>query len=103
MKFKPEINPIFHIPNGGSRNKIEAYNLKRCGVKSGVPDIFLAIPSNGFHGLFIEMKTESNKETDNQRTMSQLLMTRGYRCVVAYNSQEAVDIIEDYLRVEKEG
>ena len=31
----PELALLHHIPNGGSRNKLEAANLKRQGVKSG--------------------------------------------------------------------
>lgn len=33
--------PIFHIPNGGRRDKREAASLKRQGVKPGVPDLFV--------------------------------------------------------------
>ena len=52
----PELSMIYHCPNGGYRNKIEAANLKRQGVKSGVPDLFLPVPRKNKHGLFIEMK-----------------------------------------------
>ena len=31
----PELKLIHHIPNGGSRNTLEAANLKRQGGKSG--------------------------------------------------------------------
>jgi hypothetical protein len=37
----PELDMMFHIPNGGSRNKLEAANLKKQGVRAGVPDICL--------------------------------------------------------------
>lgn len=39
----PEIELLYHIPNGGSRNKLEAANLKRQGVKAGVPDLCLPV------------------------------------------------------------
>lgn len=32
----PELDLLHHIPNGGSRNQLEAANLKRQGVKAGV-------------------------------------------------------------------
>jgi hypothetical protein len=32
----PDIDLLYHIPNGGSRNRIEAASLKRQGVKAGV-------------------------------------------------------------------
>jgi hypothetical protein len=31
----PELDLLHHIPNGGSRNQLEAANLKRQGVKAG--------------------------------------------------------------------
>lgn len=40
MKYPDVV--IFAIPNGGSRNKIEAANLKKDGVLAGVPDLFIA-------------------------------------------------------------
>lgn len=47
---------LFHIPNGGKRTKIEASRLKAMGVLPGVPDLFLALPLGGYHGMFIEIK-----------------------------------------------
>lgn len=52
----PELALLHHIPNGGSRNQLEAANLKRQGVKAGVPDLCLPVPRNGKHGLYVEMK-----------------------------------------------
>lgn len=40
--------------------------LKAAGLKSGVPDICLPVPSNGFHGLYIELKFGANKATEKQ-------------------------------------
>ena len=37
----PELDLLYHVPNGGSRNQLEAANLKRQGVKAGVPDLVL--------------------------------------------------------------
>lgn len=36
----PELDLMFHIPNGGKRGKAEAARFKAEGVKAGVPDIF---------------------------------------------------------------
>lgn len=59
----PELALLHHIPNGGSRNQLEAANLKRQGVKAGVPDLCLPVPRNGKHGLYVEMKWQKNKTT----------------------------------------
>jgi hypothetical protein len=55
----------FHIPNGGSRNVIEAANLKLQGVRAGVPDLCV-IPING-PVCFIELKSKEGSLTDKQK------------------------------------
>ena len=47
----PELALLYHVPNGGSRNKIEAARLRAQGVKSGVPDLCLPVARGGNHGL----------------------------------------------------
>ena len=44
---------FFAVPNGGSRHKLEAINLKKQGVIAGVSDIVVFLPDKI---LFIEMK-----------------------------------------------
>ena len=48
---------LFAVPNGGSRHKIEAANMKRQGVKRGVADVILQIPKKGYASLCLEFKT----------------------------------------------
>ena len=90
---------IFAIPNGGSRNKAEAVNLKRQGVLAGVPDIACMIPNSKYHGLFIEMKVGSNKPTSKQYDVMQNLTDNGYKCVVCYSSVEAIRELENYINI----
>lgn len=91
------IDLLFHIPNGGSRNTIEAVNLKRQGVKAGVPDIFLPIARKGFHGLFIELKWGRGTVSDNQHKWIKQLTEQGYFAVVCVGWEQAKDVIEGYL------
>lgn len=93
----PELELIYHVPNGGSRNKIEAANLKRQGVKAGVPDLVLAVPKKGFHGLYIEMKHGNNKPTKAQGIWLNRLSKQGYKCKVCYSATEAIEAIKDYI------
>ena len=51
---------IFAIPNGGSRNIIEASRLKKEGIVKGIPDLCLIMPNNI---LFIEINDDFTKET----------------------------------------
>ena len=95
----PELDMIFSIPNGGYRNKIEASNLKKTGVKSGVPDLMLAVPKDNYHGLFIEMKWGKNKCTPNQNKWILKLSKLDYEVKVCYSSMEAIDAIKNYLDI----
>lgn len=91
---------LIHVANGGYRNKREAKRLKEIGVKAGVSDLFLAIPSKGLHGLWIEMKRRSNMEprpTAKQRAWIDLMRSNGYRAEVCRGWVEAARVIMEYL------
>jgi hypothetical protein len=60
----PELRLLFHIPNGGRRDPVEARHLKEQGVKKGVPDLCLPVARGGFNALYIELKTEKGRTTD---------------------------------------
>jgi hypothetical protein len=93
----PELAYLFAVPNGGTRNKVEAGFLKAQGVRSGVPDIFLPVARWGCHGLWIEMKVGNNKPSDNQKNWIKALQAHGYAVVVAYSWIQAKDYIIQYL------
>ena len=67
MKCYPELKWLFHVPNGGSRNRMEAVKFKQMGVKAGVSDLCLPYPKGIYHGLFIEMKYGRNRQQDTQK------------------------------------
>lgn len=94
----PEIEMLYHIPNGGSRNKIEAAHLKQQGVKAGVPDLCLPVARGEYHGLYIELKYGKNKPTENQKRWINLLRSQNYKAEVAYGWEEASGIILEYLK-----
>lgn len=95
----PELKLIYHVPNGGSRNQLEAVNLKRQGVKADVPDLNLPVALNGFHGLYIEMKFGKNKTTEKQKWWLEQLQKQGYKTAVCYGADEAIDTIKEYLNI----
>jgi hypothetical protein len=90
---------LFHIPNGGSRNIIEATKLKRMGVKAGVPDLQLIVAKNGYHGLWIELKAENGRLQQSQKIMIERLESQDYKCVVCFGFDEAKAALLDYLEV----
>ncbi len=89
----------FSVPNGGSRHKLEAYNLKKQGAKSGVSDILLLVPRGGYHGLCLELKVGKNKATDNQKMFLQEMKKQGYYTIVCYGALESIETIQRYLNM----
>lgn len=90
----------YHIPNGGYRNAKEAAKLKRCGVKSGIPDLCIPIAKKPYHGLYIELKRRDRSKSvisKNQKKWIIDLRIQGYCVEVAYGWEEAVKLIETYL------
>ena len=93
----PDLKLLFAIPNGGSRHKLEAINLKKQGLKSGIPDICLPVARANYHGLWIELKVGKGKTSDNQDWWIEKLTNQGYRCKVCYGFEEAKNTILEYL------
>lgn len=97
----PELDLLYHIPNGGSRNSMEAANLKRQGVKAGVPDLCLPVARGTFHGLYIEMKYGKNKTSPLQDGWIGRLRKQHYAVFVCYGWQQAAEVIKKYLNLEE--
>lgn len=95
----PELRLMYHVPNGGSRNPLEAHNLKMQGVRRGVPDIVLPVPRGGYHGLYIELKRrKGGRLSEDQKVWIDRLNHLGYRAVVCRGWDAARAEIETYLR-----
>lgn len=87
------------IPNGGRRSSITGARLKAEGVRAGIPDLFLAVPTDTSHGLWLEMKRKRGGfVTDFQREAMKALEAQGFSCVVCRGFTEAQEAIVSYLR-----
>lgn len=99
MKAIPELDNLFAIPNGGMRHPAIAAQLKAEGVKPGVSDLFLSYPSNGKHGLYIEMKRRAKSQTSEEQTAWIKKQRRnGYAAEVCKGWEEAKNVIINYLK-----
>jgi hypothetical protein len=94
----PELSLLYHVPNGGSRHKAEAWALRRGGVQAGVPDLCLPVARGRFHGLYIELKrTEGGRVSDAQSEWIDSLRAQGYLVKVCKGWRAAADVIIHYL------
>jgi hypothetical protein len=98
--YHPVGRLMYATPNDGKRHPLEGAKFKRRGLKPGIPDITLPVPSpNGFHALYIELKRRDRKNkptADQLKWIYDLNRVGNYACV-AYGWDEAWKVIEDYL------
>ena len=97
MQQYPELELLYHVPNGGKRDKATAVALKRQGVKAGVPDLVLPVARCGYHGLYIELKAQGGSVQKSQKEFIKRLRQQGYLAVICYGWQDTVKLIGDYL------
>ncbi len=97
----PMLRLMYHVPNERKCSQAQGALLKRKGVKSGVPDIILDYPCNGYHGLRIELKYGRNKPSENQLRWLEMLDEQGYKTAVCYGAKEAINEIVKYLEGEQ--
>ena len=96
----PMLNMLHCSLNGVKLSGTQAKIAKGQGMLSGVPDLFLPVPKNGFHGLFIEMKSEKGRVTENQHWFLTNADSVGYKTVICYSAKEAISAIEAYYSQE---
>jgi hypothetical protein len=89
---------LFSIPNGAALSSpYGSANLKLSGMRDGIEDLFLAHQKGKWAGLFIEMKKHDGAVSDEQLTVSLFHLKQGYKSVVAWSHEEAIQEILDYL------
>ena len=83
-----------HVPNGGHRGMREAADLRRHGVKAGVPDVLIFTPTAAApRGAALELKRMGETLAavrDEQWEWLRALEAVGWRAVVAFGVDDAV-------------
>lgn len=90
---------LYHVPNGGQRNKKTAADLKRQGVKAGVSDLVVMEGRGGYLGLYLEFKAtppDHAATADSQRDWLALAELKGYLAVLARGIEEAKAVLQEY-------
>lgn len=95
----PELKWLYHIPNGGSRNKAEATKLKYMGVKAGVSDLHLPYAKGVYIGLYIEMKYDKGRHQDSQVEFLRDMANNGHYVATCYTADDAIKVLEEYLNL----
>jgi hypothetical protein len=97
-------NALFAIPNAqalikfaDNPNAFLTY-LKVEGMRDGMLDLMLAVPANGRHGLFIEMKRSKGGVVSDEQSANVEMFTRlGYDASVRHGAEAGIAAIKTYL------
>lgn len=88
---------LFAVPNGGSRNKVEAAKLKATGVTPGVADLIFLLPRQGYNNLLIEMKTPTGRQSPDQKDWQEKAEAAGSKYVICRSVDEFMQTINQYI------
>ena len=107
LESQGKILTFFAIPNGGSRNKLEAVNMKKEGVRAGVSDMCIVAHKKL---LFVEMKKQGKvlksgkisyagiKVSDEQEEfLNKIRCNMNVTGKVCYGFAQAKEFIEEYI------
>jgi hypothetical protein len=86
-------------PNAARRSPQMAAMMKAEGLRSGVPDVFMAMPRGEYHGLFLEFKSHTGRLTENQKVYVINLRNMGYQVEVVRSFDEARLIVVKYMEM----
>ncbi len=86
-----------HIGNERKASYYAGYIMKRMGVLKGASDLFMAWPSGGFHGLFIEVKSMVGRPSPEQKAFIERMRAVGYKAEICYGAEEVINTMKEYI------
>jgi hypothetical protein len=89
---------IHHIPNGGHRNIMIAMELKKMGVRRGMPDTHCMIASGSYHSFCGEFKAPDGQLSEEQLEKHAMLRKCGHFVTTEYSASAMAAALVTYLR-----
>jgi hypothetical protein len=86
----------FHPNNEANLGPIVGAINKAKGVVAGVADYIMLVPAKQWHGLCIEFKKPKEKQSDKQLDFAAKAVGQGYRYEVAFSTEQAIEIWQEY-------
>ena len=86
---------IFSVPNGGTRNVIEAKKLKATGLLAGVSDLIIVLDGKV---LFIELKNENGIQSNTQKDFEARVTNLNHNYYLVRSLDQFKQIIENEIK-----
>ncbi len=93
-----------------SKTPFERFKTKYLGLHRGIPDLFIPVSNNKYHGLFIELKADGvtvykkngdlrkSEHLEIQNDYHERLISNGYGAMFCIGFDHAKKVIDWYLR-----
>lgn len=80
------------MPNGAHVSKAQAIKLKATGLVAGVSDLIIIQPNRV---LFVELKIDKGKQSDNQKEFEQIVTNLGFEYHLVRSLEQFQEIIKN--------
>lgn len=90
---------LFAVPNGTNKSKSARISFMAEGLTSGVADLLLLVPCGEYHGLCIEMKSKTGRQSESQKQWQKVVEKQGYRYALCRSFDDFKRLIVQYLRI----
>lgn len=94
---RPLLALLYAIPNAARRSVRNGAEMKREGLRPGMPDICLPVGIGKWSALYLELKAPNGRLSDRQRERLRLLYVAGNAAWVAIGWEMAAELIEKYM------
>lgn len=101
--YKKYADDIYSIPNGSKlagdkrQRAIQAKRLEAEGLLKGASDLCIAVPIGEYHGMYIEMKSESGTVSSEQKAFLERRKALGYYACVCYSGDDFEKEVRSYF------
>jgi hypothetical protein len=84
---------IFSIPNGGTRNIMEAMTLKATGLLKGASDLIVILPNGKL--MFVELKQPKGIQSIDQKDFENRVKILGFEYHIIKSLEEFIILISN--------
>ena len=88
---------LFAVPNGAKVSLTHARILKAEGLTAGVSDTILLKANSRYHGLCIEFKTQTGRQSPEQKEFQASVEAAGYQYAIVRSFDDFDKLIKQYI------
>ena len=97
-RYRKLLPLFFSVPNGARVGETQRIVLKAEGLRSGVSDMILLVPSAHHHALCLEFKTPQGRQSETQKEFQLAAQEQGFRYEIIRSLNQFIEVVDGYLK-----